>query len=86
MMDPSQQIRKGASSSPAAAMRRFSVHSGPDSTETTVWMSSTLGRPGTLPEAESSSRGCVAPVTAMVQPSQDAPTIQNRYTFSNGLP
>ena len=42
------------------------------------------GSPGTLPVSRSSTRGCVAPEMAMVQPSQLAPTIQNRYAFSSG--
>ena len=63
---------------PSAARRRFSVHSGPDSTDSTVWTSSMRGRPGTRPVSRSSTLGWVAPEMAMVQPSQLAPTIQNR--------
>ncbi len=82
--EPSQQRTNGASSSPSAAMRRFSTHSAPDSTDTTQCTSSTLGSPGMMPAIRSSSLGCVAPVTATEQPSHDAPTIHSRYTFSSG--
>ena len=59
-------------------MNRLWVHSGPTSTLTTVWISSTLGRPGMMPLSRCSTRGWVAPDTATVQPSQEPPTIQIR--------
>src|SRR5918912_4489794 len=65
-------------------MNRLWVHSAPHSTDTTVWMSTTRGRPGMMPASRCSTRGWVAPVAATEQPSQDAPTIQIRYTFSSG--
>ena len=59
-------------------MNRLWVHSGPTSVETTVWISSTRGRPGMMPASRCSTRGWVAAVTDTVQPSHDPPTIQIR--------